>query len=101
MPSFLRIGSWIGGDRDGNPFVTADVLSQALRLQSERAFRFYLEEVHRLGGELSLDGRMVRVSDAVQRLAERSPDRRRSVKMSHTGAPSSDLCPFGCGRPGA
>jgi phosphoenolpyruvate carboxylase len=75
VPSFLRIGSWIGGDRDGNPFVTANVLSQALRLQSERAFRFYLEEIHQLGGELSLDGRMVRVSDAVHRLAERSPDR--------------------------
>jgi phosphoenolpyruvate carboxylase len=75
VPSFLRIGSWIGGDRDGNPFVTADVLGQALRLQSERAFRFYLEEVHQLGGELSLDGRMVRVSEAVRRLAERSPDR--------------------------
>ncbi len=75
VPSFLRVGSWIGGDRDGNPFVTADVLREALRLQSERAFRFYLEEVHRLGGELSLDGRMVQVSDAVRRLAERSPDR--------------------------
>ena len=75
VPSFLRIGSWIGGDRDGNPFVTAEVLGQALRMQSERAFRFYLEEVHRLGGELSLDGRMVRVSEAVRRLAEHSPDR--------------------------
>jgi phosphoenolpyruvate carboxylase len=75
VPSFLRIGSWIGGDRDGNPFVTADVLGQALRLQSECVLRFYLEEVHRLGGELSLDGRMVRVSDAARQLAERSPDR--------------------------
>jgi len=75
VPSFLRIGSWIGGDRDGNPFVTADVLIQALRMQSERAFSFYLEQVHRLGGELSLDGRMVPVSDTVHRLAERSPDR--------------------------
>ena len=75
VPSFLRIGSWIGGDRDGNPFVTADVLSQALRMQSERAISFYLEQVHQLGGELSLDGRMVPVSDAVHRLAERSPDR--------------------------
>jgi phosphoenolpyruvate carboxylase len=75
VPSFLRIGSWIGGDRDGNPFVTADVLSQALRLQSERVFRFYLEEVHQLGGELSLDGQMVRISEAARRLAERSPDR--------------------------
>jgi phosphoenolpyruvate carboxylase len=75
VPSFLRIGSWIGGDRDGNPFVTADVLRQALRMQSERAFRFYLKEIHRLGRELSLDGRMVRVSDALIELAERSPDR--------------------------
>ena len=44
-------------------------------MQSERAFSFYLEQVHRLGGELSLDGRMVPVSDTVHRLAERSPDR--------------------------
>jgi phosphoenolpyruvate carboxylase len=75
VPSFLRIGSWIGGDRDGNPFVTAEALREALRLQSERAFRFYLEEVHCLGGELSLDGRVVRVSAEVERLAESSPDR--------------------------
>ena len=75
VPSFLRIGSWIGGDRDGNPFVTADVLSQALRMQSGRALRFYLDELHRLGGELSLDGRMVRVSEALSALVERSPDR--------------------------
>jgi phosphoenolpyruvate carboxylase len=75
VPAFLRIGSWIGGDRDGNPFVTASVLSEALRLQSECAFRFYLEEVHHLGGELSLDGRIVQISDAVRRLIEQSPDR--------------------------
>jgi phosphoenolpyruvate carboxylase len=42
LPSFLRVGSWIGGDRDGNPFVTAEVLRQALGMQSERALIFYL-----------------------------------------------------------
>ena len=72
--SFLRMGSWIGGDRDGNPFVTAEVLRQALRLQSKRAFDFYLEELHNLGGELSLDARRVIVSDELHGLAERSPD---------------------------
>jgi phosphoenolpyruvate carboxylase len=75
LPSFFRMGSWIGGDRDGNPFVTAETLRQALRMQSERALSFYLEELHALGAELSLDGRLVEVSDEVKGLAEHSPDR--------------------------
>jgi phosphoenolpyruvate carboxylase len=74
LPSFLRIGSWIGGDRDGNPFVTMAVLNQALWLQSQRALEYYLQEVHALGGELSVDGTLVRVSDEAVALAERSPD---------------------------
>jgi phosphoenolpyruvate carboxylase len=75
VPSFLRMGSWIGGDRDGNPFVSAEVTRQTLAMQSGRALRFYLEELHELGGELSLDGRIVGVSDGLAALAERSPDR--------------------------
>jgi phosphoenolpyruvate carboxylase len=75
VPSFLRMGSWIGGDRDGNPFVTAEVTRQALALQSQRALGFHLQQVHLLGAELPLDGRMVHVSDALQALADRSPDR--------------------------
>jgi phosphoenolpyruvate carboxylase len=72
--SFLRVGSWIGSDRDGNPFVTADALRQTLQMQSTRAFAFYLEELHELGGDLSLSSRVVRVSDELQALAEKSPD---------------------------
>ena len=75
LPSFLWLGSWIGGDRDGNPNVNADSLRQALRLQSGRAVGFYLDELHELGGELSLDGRLIEVSDALAKLAEQSPDR--------------------------
>ena len=74
IKSFLRIGSWIGGDRDGNSFVTADVLRQTLRMQSTRAFAFYLDELHELGGELSLSSRVVSVSNALKALAENSPD---------------------------
>ncbi|HEX3417869.1 MAG TPA: phosphoenolpyruvate carboxylase, partial [Stellaceae bacterium] len=75
LPSFLRLGSWIGGDRDGNPFVTESVLRAALQAQSGCALNYYLDELHRLGGELSLDGRLVGVSDALAELAARSPDR--------------------------
>ncbi|AWK85434.1 phosphoenolpyruvate carboxylase [Azospirillum thermophilum] len=74
LPSFLRMGSWIGGDRDGNPFVTAPVLSQAMRMQSTKAIEFYLEELHALGAELSLNSRIISVSEPLRTLAERSPD---------------------------
>src|SRR5271156_2958145 len=74
IASFLRIGSWIGGDRDGNPFVTAEVLRGTLRLQSSRVLRFYLEELHALGAELSLAAHLADVSKDLRGLAERSPD---------------------------
>ncbi len=74
VPSFLRMGQWIGGDRDGNPNVSAATLSLALGRQAEVALRHYLTEVHFLGGELSLSARLVQVSPEMQALAERSPD---------------------------
>ena len=75
LPSFLRMGSWIGGDRDGNPFVTAEVLQAALRAHSGWAFKHYFDELHLLGNELSLDSRLVGATDALMELAARSPDR--------------------------
>ena len=72
--SFLRMGQWIGGDRDGNPNVSAETLEYALRRQADMALRHYLTEVHFLGGELSLSAMLVKVSPAMQALAESSPD---------------------------
>lgn len=74
VASFLRMGSWIGGDRDGNPFVTADVMRGTLALQSTRAFHYYLDELHALGAELSLAGHLADISPELRALAERSPD---------------------------
>ncbi len=74
LASFLKMGSWIGGDRDGNPFVTADVMRGTLRVQSSRVLRFYLEELHVLGSELSLAAHLADVSKDLRALAERSPD---------------------------
>src|SRR4030081_2551513 len=71
LASFLRMGSWIGGDRDGNPFVTADVMRGTLRMQSSRVLRFYLEELHALGAELSLAAHLADVSKDLRALAER------------------------------
>src|SRR6201987_5542614 len=74
LASFLRMGSWIGGDRDGNPFVTAEVMRNTLKMQSSRVLRFYLDELHVLGAELSLAAHLADVSKDLRTLAERSPD---------------------------
>jgi phosphoenolpyruvate carboxylase len=74
IASFFRMGSWIGGDRDGNPFVTADVMRGTLKLQSSRVMQFYLEELHKLGAELSIAAHLADVSEELRTLAEHSPD---------------------------
>ena len=74
VPSFLRMGHWIGGDRDGNPNVSAATLQQALARQAEVALRFYLTEVHELGAELSISNMLAPVTPEMRTLAERSPD---------------------------
>ena len=73
--SFLRMGQWIGGDRDGNPNVSAQTLEYALRRQSEVALRHYLTEVHYLGAELSISAMLNQTTPAMQLLADSSPDR--------------------------
>ena len=74
IASLLRMGPWIGGDRDGNPTVTAQTLKHALTRQSDVALRHYLTEVHYLGSELSLSAMLVPFGPEMQALAERSPD---------------------------
>ena len=75
LASFLKMGSWIGGDRDGNPFVTAEMMRGTLKMQSSRVVRFYLDELHVLGSELSLAAHLADVSKDLRTLAERSPDK--------------------------
>jgi phosphoenolpyruvate carboxylase len=53
LPNFLRYGSWIGGDRDGNPFVTVEITEEALREQKETILRLYNIEVDELYNHLS------------------------------------------------
>jgi phosphoenolpyruvate carboxylase len=74
LPSYVQMGSWIGGDRDGNPNVNADTMQLALARQSTTILDFYLEEVHALGAELSISTFLAGVSPEVAALADKSPD---------------------------
>ncbi|MDP8914581.1 MAG: phosphoenolpyruvate carboxylase [Pseudomonadota bacterium] len=74
FPSFLRLGSWIGGDRDGNPFVNAASLRLALSRGSEAVLSHYLDEIHALGAELSISSELAEVTPRLAELAEASGD---------------------------
>jgi len=53
VPTLLRFGSWIGGDRDGHPKVTHAVTAETVRRQQEMILRYYLRAVEELGRRLS------------------------------------------------
>jgi phosphoenolpyruvate carboxylase len=72
--SFLKLGSWIGGDRDGNPHVTADSLRLALGRASQALLAEYLEQLNAIGAELSLSSELATVSEALAELAQRGAD---------------------------
>jgi phosphoenolpyruvate carboxylase len=72
--SFLRPGSWIGGDRDGNPHVTADSLRLTLGRSSQALLADYLVQLHALGAELSISSELAAVSDGLKALVERGGD---------------------------
>jgi phosphoenolpyruvate carboxylase len=62
VPPFLRFGSWIGGDRDGNPFVTLEVTARTVRMHADLAMKMHLRAVDELIGPLSQSTRQVPVS---------------------------------------
>lgn len=87
---FLRPGSWIGGDRDGNPNVTAEVVRLATGSAAYAAFEHYFNEITALEEELSMSARLVKISDALEALADQcdEPARldepyRRALRVIH------------------
>lgn len=74
LPNFLKLGSWIGGDRDGNPFVDADAMGEALSRAAETVIGYYLARIHAMGAELSISTELAAVPDEVLALAEASGD---------------------------
>ena len=74
IPSFLRMGSWIGGDRDGNPFVTAEILAAAARMHGMKVIRHYREECVRIRRGLTLSENIVRITPGLKALADLGDD---------------------------
>jgi phosphoenolpyruvate carboxylase len=65
-PPLVRFGSWVGGDRDGNPNVTAEVTRRAVRAHVELALGRYADSVRALRRDLSSSIRLVGVSDELR-----------------------------------
>ncbi len=83
VPTFLRWGSWIGGDRDGNPFVTAHVTRTVLERQRSLILERYLSDVDALGRDLSLSSRRVNKSSGLGELeASIARDRERFPEIA-------------------
>ena len=115
VPRFLRFGSWIGGDRDGNPFVTVAATEQALRAHHELALRLLRRGIERLHGHLSTTERLGVLPRAAReprarrpRVPERSAGRRRALSRTSRTARScatsiagSAPCSRRARRPGA
>ncbi|MGQ7310676.1 phosphoenolpyruvate carboxylase [Microbacterium arabinogalactanolyticum] len=101
VPAFVRVGSWVGGDRDGNPFVTAAVTREAAEIAADHVLRGIERSIERIGRTLTLDAEGTPPSTAVEALwtaferaqpelaaaiAKRSPDephRRVVLSLAH------------------
>lgn len=78
VPPLLRFGSWMGGDRDGNPYVTPEVTLEALEVMRDACLRFLYDQAVRLAERVSLSTRLVGGAEALERVltdgAARFPD---------------------------
>jgi phosphoenolpyruvate carboxylase len=66
LPVVVRFGSWIGGDRDGNPFVTAETTAESLAMSRELLLGYYLSALSNLFEQLASSTRQVPISAALQ-----------------------------------
>jgi phosphoenolpyruvate carboxylase len=73
-PIPLKLGSWLGGDRDGHPGVDGETLRLALRSQARLIFNFYADEVRRLWFDLAVSAELADVSDDLKQLAAGAPE---------------------------
>ena len=97
----IKLGSWIGGDRDGNPFVTNEMMTRVMKMQHELIINTYIKEINKLIRELSISVDFCKPSKELQkslqkekahlnqtslRLHEREPFRAKPVSYTHLRA---------------
>jgi len=91
VPAFVRFGSWVGGDRDGNPYVTAEVTRQTLALHAEHALDALLDAVARVGRTLTDDATRTPASRALLESLERDavamPGRMAQIRVASPSEP--------------
>lgn len=74
QPTPITMGMWIGGDRDGNPYVTADTLQISATTQGEVIFNYYIKKIQELYFAFSISTAQAQVSEEVVQMAEASKD---------------------------
>ena len=98
LPPFLRFGSWMGGDRDGNPFVTPEVTVETVRLMRSAMLRYLIGCLDRLITDLSQSVQQVKVDTAIiDRIAEYRelmPDAAATLNPHYRCEPYRQLCHF-------
>ena len=91
VPAFVRFGSWVGGDRDGNPYVTAEVTRRTLAVQSEHACKALQVSVERVGRTLTADQVATPASRALTEALERDavamPETFAEIRTGSPGEP--------------
>jgi phosphoenolpyruvate carboxylase len=84
----VRLGSWIGGDRDGNPYVTNKVMTKAMKIQHETIINRYIDEINRLIRELSISTNNQKISKELNKSLKREKDHLRATsKKLHQKEP--------------
>jgi len=98
LPPFLRFGSWMGGDRDGNPFVTPEVTVETVRLMRSAMLRYLIGCLDRLITDLCQSVQQVKVDTAIiDRIAEYRelmPDAAATLNPHYRCEPYRQLCHF-------
>jgi phosphoenolpyruvate carboxylase len=91
LPGVISFASWIGGDRDGNPYVTADTTREALRLARHTILDYYLEAVDHVQEQLSLSAHQVKVSPRLQEKFESYGDTLKGAQEEAARQPPAEI----------